>query len=564
MNVRITTNVRLRRLLLILGLCMLIGLMVGSFPTDRAVAVESPTDFFVIPIGTGTGQVNYIQDASDPWGPISFCLLPDDSLAILDAGNQRIQVFSPSGSFLYSVSLAGIAISPVDIRWWGDGFALLEANTDPNSVVLLDVKGQIKQRIELPEDLADRSWGGLRIGSQGELGVLEAGTWMHLIAAAEGRVMLAPAMAERQTTIALEGGPRFTLSQGKADPARVQLVGSSNWVSLSPVSGVVSATPLASDTSGNTYFVMDYVKQSSPEEPISVDLVVVRLDSRFRQTGVARVDLAELAVVSTRMIDVSRTGDVYCMLPKANGVLVEKMELSEKLEDSQYSAPPPTPGILENDLGTVPAGTPGWTRADGDYLGYAYYALYWYCSEGAYTRSNENLNQYQAADNIKPRFMTSYNRTWKWTPYCWGGWDTITFFLDHVNQTSPGRDAGDVGSSYSNCAMNDYGSTTSYPCCGVDCSGLVTRLWGLNDYKRNTTMLASPSLSTQISLSQMLMGDVFDKPGVHVIWYRYPDGAGYNCYESTTWNSYDRVANTVRTSAHLAGYSCYRYKYWAQ
>jgi len=75
-------------------------------------ATSRVTDEFIVPVGSGDGQIAYITEGTDPWGPISFCVLPDKSVAIVDAGNQRIQVFDRAGSFQYSVDLAGIVVSP--------------------------------------------------------------------------------------------------------------------------------------------------------------------------------------------------------------------------------------------------------------------------------------------------------------------------------------------------------------------------------------------------------------------------------------------------------------------
>jgi hypothetical protein len=376
-------------------------------------------------------------------------------------------------------------------------------------------------------------------------------------------------MAQRQTDVALQYGKAFVLSGSGSLEWQVKEVGASGAQYQFVIPGVTGGvTPLGCDKDGNSFFVVDSVRGEAGA-PIIVDRVVVKLDKALNPAGFAKIDVSSNAVASTRTLDVSSDGSLYVMTPEADGVHIDTVVFASDMPASEpgakYQDAPQRDVTYSSTV--APTGVTGWSRNDGDSLGYAYYNLNWYCSQGAYTRSNENLSSGQAADNIRPHFITSYNRYWQWTPYCWGGWDTTSFFVNTVNNTSPGRDAGDIGGSYSNCAMNDYGNTTSYPCCGVDCSGLVTRLWGLSAYKRNVWMLMQSDLSIPVNLANMTKGDVFiryDQNVHHVIWYRWPQGSGYNCYESTTWNNYDRVANTYRDYTSLQNYYGYRYLYWTQ
>ncbi|MHB9054523.1 MAG: hypothetical protein ACYC5F_11175 [Thermoleophilia bacterium] len=477
-------------------------------------------------------------------------------------------MFNKEGSFRYEVDISKASVSPVDLREWMGVFALLEANSSPNSVVVVDKTGTVVSRVDLPDNLADLSR-ALRIGRGGELLALEAGTWIHQLCDPSGASLSLSAMAQRQTEIALQYGEPFTLAApGGQVKQTVTASKTGEQYEFAIPGGIGGVSPLGCDRAGNYYFVVDTVSGEAGA-PISVDRRVVKLDQALKPLGFAKVDLSNSVVTSTRTLDVSADGDLYVMTAASDGV---------HIATAQFAPEDPALAPRVGDLGArnldsvvssvaAPAGIPGWTRSNGDNLGYSYYNINWYCSSGAYSRSNENLNSNQAADNIRPHFITGYNRTWQWIPYCWGGWDTTSFFLNTVNDTNPGRDAGDIGSDYSNCAMNDYGNTTSYPCCGVDCSGFVTRLWGLTDHKRNVYMLMQSDLSYPVNLGVMTMGDVFIKyqPSTkHVIWYRYPQGNGYNCYESTTWNNYDRVANTYRDYTSLQGYYGYRYRYWGQ
>ena len=81
-------------------------------------------------------------------------------------------------------------------------------------------------------------------------------------------------------------------------------------------------------------------------------------------------------------------------------------------------------------------------------------------------------------------------------PYKWGGFSTIEEFQKGI---AAGKYAGNVP---------DFKELGNNRCVGVDCSGLVSRCWGLQE-KHNTEK--SPSLisvSTRIKTAELLPGDI--------------------------------------------------------
>ena len=88
-------------------------------------------------------------------------------------------------------------------------------------------------------------------------------------------------------------------------------------------------------------------------------------------------------------------------------------------------------------------------------------------------------------------------------PYKWGGWTEIDTF---VAQMSNGVYAGD---NY--CESVSWGPTY---CVGVDCSGLVSRAWGLSQKYGTSTL---PDISTAYStFNELKHGDIINKAGHHV------------------------------------------------
>lgn len=157
----------------------------------------------------------------------------------------------------------------------------------------------------------------------------------------------------------------------------------------------------------------------------------------------------------------------------------------------------------------------------------SYWSCTWYCSASNYNGPSSYWT--------RPHYITSPNTTYQHIPYNWGGWDTYVGFLEKIEN---GKTAGNVYTDI------DYGNAN---CAGVDCSGYVQRCWGLNDSKKNTTMLDDSSISQRISASQLKFGDAWNKTS-HIMIYEKLDGYGnYVLYEATTTSNYDRVAHTTRS-----------------
>ena len=85
--------------------------------------------------------------------------------------------------------------------------------------------------------------------------------------------------------------------------------------------------------------------------------------------------------------------------------------------------------------------------------------------------------------------------------YSWGGFDSVDSFNEKITRIK----AGNV-----NTAIAPLLSCTT----GVDCSGFVSNLWGLKT-KWNTNQIFEKT--SPIFIEWMKTGDVFVKPGNHVI-----------------------------------------------
>lgn len=88
-------------------------------------------------------------------------------------------------------------------------------------------------------------------------------------------------------------------------------------------------------------------------------------------------------------------------------------------------------------------------------------------------------------------------------PYMWGGWSSLSLFDQGLLNGVSAGDCNTVGGgSGSSCAV------------GVDCSGFVSRVWGLTSKYGTSTL---PNISTAYSsYSELLPGDIVNNAGSHV------------------------------------------------
>lgn len=157
-----------------------------------------------------------------------------------------------------------------------------------------------------------------------------------------------------------------------------------------------------------------------------------------------------------------------------------------------------------------------------------------YHSSFSWTCTSTNLS---AMTNwTKPRYIGSAG-TYTCMPYCWGGFSNRSQFTTGL---SNGGRVGNINTSTGSHVSNTY---------GLDCSGYVSRCWGLAE-KYGTWTLSE--VSYEIAFSSLKQGDALNDPGSHVMLFDEINSSGnYVLYESTTLNSYDKVAHTIRGTSSV-------------
>ncbi len=176
-----------------------------------------------------------------------------------------------------------------------------------------------------------------------------------------------------------------------------------------------------------------------------------------------------------------------------------------------------------------------------------YHAKTWYCNKYNYEGT------YAEKPWQRPRYINQgYDRYYPCVPYCWGGFSALGGPDCFDTQLSSNWAAGNIDT------RGYYKQRTA----GVDCSGFVSRCWGLPS-KRSASQLISSDISIPVSsFAQLKAADILCNTS-HVMIFRHRDPNGnYVLYESTMLNAYDRVAYTVRSKSSVeSSYAPYRYKY---
>lgn len=143
----------------------------------------------------------------------------------------------------------------------------------------------------------------------------------------------------------------------------------------------------------------------------------------------------------------------------------------------------------------------------------------------------------------------------KGMPYKWGGFDTPESFLQGLRE---GKKAGDVANT--NKVRKDN-AVVSGESIGIDCSGFVSRCWGLT---KPVSTRELPSLCDPVAWNDLRLGDIIRKEG-HVLMFADRQGGyviGYEAGPIPTWRA-RRCAIRINY-LQKEGYSPWRYRNMAK
>jgi hypothetical protein len=475
--------------------------------------VGTEAEVFSLGVGSGAGQIGYVAatDDTDAWGPWSFTVLKNGNVVVLDAANKRLLAVDQSGALVTSIPYQDLGLLyPVDLCEWHGRLAIVEANSVPQSLVMVDLKSRSRvDSAELPDGLANSlpvlqptSDGGLQlVTNMSEAHQLADATTLHDKAAMrEARSAWDAAgvgeVAVEQGAIDGSVGPAVRLTRA-SDKAEVQRRIFADGIEAAMVQS------LGSSPGGNLlietgYFVPagDDVKTRSYVEELSRDSLET----------VASVTVPEndFYVWPSRFLSLDGKGRVWCMVPTRDRVSfriltptsgkpnVSSGSVARSLATTLAKAGSALSTAFRPDQATAASAriyTTPWTRSNGLARAQSYDSGYsWTCS--AYGAGS--------GSGTRPYWIAGAG-TYYMTPYCYGMWQTWPQIL--LCGPSGSLRAG-------NCSAAVYSNTF-----GIDCSGFVGRVWGLQDphdanpYGCNCSKIGTSTITSDTSLCYRIPGN---------------------------------------------------------
>lgn len=142
-------------------------------------------------------------------------------------------------------------------------------------------------------------------------------------------------------------------------------------------------------------------------------------------------------------------------------------------------------------------------------------------------------------------------KTAKGMPYKWGGFDTPASFLSGI---AAGKKGGDIANTYK---VNADNAAISHESVGIDCSGFISRCWGLDRHYDTRDL---PALCDPIAWEDLRMGDILLKNGHVLMFITQQDGfvIGYEAGPIPSWRA--RRCAILVSYLKAKGYRPWRYQ----
>jgi hypothetical protein len=314
---------------------------------------------------------------------------------------------------------------------------------------------------------------------------------------------------------------------------------------------------LGQSANGDRFFrVGEFAGDAEGNMYVDVTIQRFRWDGSF--SGIARVPLREQYIPVESKDGIAfdpSTGNVYVLVPQPTGASIRQLEFVQHLEPLP---PIVRPAIaVSADLAITPksVGT-GQMISTGNS----------YCNSGtvrvpASAVPNDSTTTGRTSPSL---WYMSTSGGYYGVPYSFGGFDNFANFATHMSGATSTNHwkAGDVDSTQQ-IVTSGTGATqwSGKPYFGVDCSGFVSRCWGLSQKQGTTGLLSFVSSSFPTTFQQ---GDIMDKSGTHVRMYIdktiSPSSTGLYLYEEAYGGPYGPWIRSYGISSQISGgYVHYRY-----
>ena len=453
----------------------------------------------------------------------------------------------------------------------------LQAARDPvdGAVVFLSDEGRVLGRARLPA--------GFDIGQ-----IVGESDQVRLVG--EGRHIVLPRNLDPAATTTLQDAPVVGLGATRQlrltrrDPQHLILEddrrGGARAIDVRSVAGgrLAEAFEIGPGAGDHRYVVSEEVVAAKPA--LQVRIFVQRFDREGKLTGVVSVPLDGMDTVPRDFITVTGDGAVRALMPQSDGVKIKEFAfvpppqgkrrsdaelkglgraLREIPVDTNVRRPEGTNRFpranfahFKVDVPTPPISRDQIVRNAAEYL-----SVNWVMAPENFSRAgidNECVPTEAKFWRRPVRFTSaSVGQTIGPMPYRWGGDDTPTTFKLRLEW-------GALAGSICTCRNPALDYCLSPESIGVDCSGLVSRTWGIE--KRGTSGLLDVSVELD-SLDDVKPGDAFDWPGRHIrLFTGSPSAAAtaFTVIEASTRLECEGACMRTYRPSELNGYRIIRYR----
>lgn len=511
------------------ALLPLIAALAPASTSHGAPTVQHDRVLFSIPVGS---QLSYADgESTEPWGPAGIVVADDGTVWIADGASHRVVGFDMSGQPRGTIDVSSKVVGIGGLATHGSNLVVLDAAAPHPAVVVVDTRsGHLVKEIPLPPTARlESGLSGVATEPDGTIvAQLEGGT--------QGVSVGNVSTASRVTA-----GDSLPTTVTHTGAGTIELAAHTDWrqpltvrINDNPISieapGREIAGQIAGATKSQVFMRVVESSQAAPTGEILVDSTVKMFDNRGVSTGEARIPKGSM--IRNSKITISPQGAIIALIADTSAVSVVELGVVP-------------PGTLNEAIPELPEPEQILRGENGKSLSACVSRTTMAARDEAYRSNRKALS----ATNIsgactgraKPRYLGAAG-TYSSVPYKWGGFDTVASFNSHMSPQT-GR-AGDISTGSS--------LTCAY---GVDCSGFVSRVWGLSSKYGTSTL---PQVSGTIPRSWLMPFDVFNKSG-HVMFYRSKTTSGYYVSEATTMGSMDRVVYQFHDAAYADGFVPRRY-----
>lgn len=521
---------------------------------------------FTIP--AGKDGVHYKRgETSIAWGPSAFAVAQDESFWIADTVGNFLLHYDKTGTLLTKINLSKIYYPVVgvgDIEVTSSGIFILDIAAHTPKIIQLSFDGVATNSYEIPENLRlANGLTGIAIGENNEILIeIEDGVKVYQLVGKNGEI----------SQVLLDG---YT-HKGRLYSTKVKPEDTTDSKSRFIIAGDIKVKVEVANHLGSVHLLKiepDDCFYVSVEEVVSnpeihVDQTVRYYSSTGKLLSQSRIPIKKDCTYVAQNLAVGPNKSVYVMSPRPEGIQIKRLRFSKSLRPIL-----PTIAVQEEHVenlqdsmeNTAKSAISRQTIYDNASQ-YITYGSSITCENVLGTNcSGRKIPNWQKREYYSCKDYSE--KTWiGWPsgfifPYNWGGFDSIEEFDSKMES---GKAIGNTNIKVElECAA------------GVDCSGLVSRAFGLSTkYSTRTLPNICKKLSTKFELK---LGDILlrqrkltkpkpGEPGGHVVLFvQFNDAnprtsTGIYIIESTTDSNIDGVTWRYTPWKRYKGYTPYSYE----